>query len=62
MVDKPEASKIRMAKMYQNLGKNLDHHAESAFDASVSWTITHSWHPRLDSGVHGKRGLVWREQ
>jgi hypothetical protein len=62
MVDKPEASKIRMAKMYQNLGKNLDHHIESAFDARVSWAITHSWYPRLDPGVHGKRGLVWQEQ
>jgi hypothetical protein len=61
MVDKPEASKIRMANMYKNLGKNLDH-AESDFDARVSWTIAHSCHPRLNSGMCGKRGLVCQEQ
>lgn len=61
MVDKLEASKIRMANMYKNLRKNLDH-VESDFDARVSWTITHSCHLRLDSGMYGKRGLVCQEQ
>lgn len=50
MVDEPKASEIRMAKMYKNFGKNLDHRVESAFGAKVSSMITHSWHQRLGSG------------
>jgi hypothetical protein len=60
MVDEPQTSEIRSAKMCNDLGENLEHRVDSALGTGVSSMITHNWQPQ--QGLGGARNKSFELQ